>query len=233
MKRLVLASLSVICMTTLATASDTRTLTGSVPAGSLEGITLNASIGDVDIEAVEGLSEVRIEVLLTPRRGGLFSSKRRAEEEVRQARLSSEVRGSRLELTIAPQADEDRRFEEDWQVQMPPGLMIDLDHGVGDIKVRGTTAAVEIEAGVGDINLEVLGGDISVALGVGTAVVEAPSDPYGSVECAGGVGDARLTVDGEEIDGRGFVGDSASWQGSGAYSLEVAVGVGDAIVELD
>ncbi len=233
MKRLILASISVICMTTFAAASDTRTLTGSVPAGTLEAITLNASIGDVDIEAVSGLAEVRIEVLLTPRRGGFFSSKKRAEAEVQQATLSTEVRGSILELTIEPQADEDRRFEEDWQIQMPPGLTIDLDHGVGDIKVNRTTAAVEIEAGVGDVNLEVLGGDISVELGVGTAVVKAPSALYGSVECAGGVGDARLTVDGKEIDGRGFVGDSATWKGPGTHRLEVAVGVGDAIVKLD
>jgi hypothetical protein len=64
-------------------------------------------------------------------------------------------------------------------------------------------------------------------------VVRAPASAYGGAEAAGGVGSARITVRGEEIEGGGFVSHSASWSGDGSYRIEVSVGVGDALIKLD
>lgn len=233
MKKTTLVALVVLGCAGAVAAADSRTLTGSVPAATLEGLTLDSSIGDVEITAVEGAREVTIEVQLTPRRGGFFSSKRQAEREVQEAVLSTSVEGSRLDLHISPAADGDRRFEEDWRIELPPDLAIQIDHGVGDIVIRNAASRIEIDSGVGDVKLEVRGGDIEVELGVGTAAVRAPADAYARVEGSGGVGDARLTVRGEKISSGGFVGRSATWKGEGSQDIEVSVGVGDAVITLE
>ena len=233
MKKAALVSLVVVGCAAAVAAGDSRTLTGSVPAATLEVLTLNSSIGDVEITAVEGAREVTIEVQLTPRRGGFFSSKRQAEREIQEAKLSTSVEGSKLDLHISPAADGDRRFEEDWSIELPPDLAIEIDHGVGDIVIRNTASRIEIDSGVGDVKLEILSGDVAVDLGVGTAAVRAPAEPYASARGESGVGDATIKVRSERISGSGFLGKSASWNGSGSQSIEVSVGVGDAVITLD
>lgn len=216
-----------------ADAADTRTLTRSVTAGSISELVLDSGIGDIEIQAVPGTDEIAVEVVLTPRRGGIFSSKRRAEQEVEAASLSAEIKHDRLELTIKPKADDDRRFEENWSVTIPANVAVTLNHGVGDIDIRGADSGVEIDSGVGEIRVEAGGGDISIDLGVGTAVVRAPASVYASAEGAGGVGDANLTVRGKKISSGGFVGHSATWEGDGTFHIEVSVGVGDALITLE
>lgn len=233
MKKAALVSLVVVGCAAAVAAGDSRTLTGSVPAATLKVLTLDSSIGDVEITAVEGARDVTIEVQLTPRRGGFFSSKRQAEREVQEAALSASVEASRLDLRISPAADGDRRFEEDWSLQVPPGLAIEIDHGVGDILIRNTASRIEVDSGVGDVKLEILSGDVAVDLGVGTAAVRAPAEPYATARGESGVGDATIKVRGERISGSGFLGKSASWNGTGSQSIEVSVGVGDAVITLD
>lgn len=216
-----------------ADAADTRTLTRSVNADSISRLVLDSGIGDVEILAVPGAAEIAVEVVLTPRRGGIFSSKRRAEQEVEAATLSTEIKRDRLELTIKPEADDDRRFEENWSITIPAAVALELNHGVGDIDIRGADSGVEIDSGVGEVRVEVGKGDISIDLGVGTAVVRALAAAYASAEGAGGVGDARLAIRGERIASGGFVGHSATWEGDGEFHIEVSVGVGDAVITLD
>ena len=233
MKKLVLIlPIILVCAMTVGAAGP-KTMTRAVPAGDIETLDLDSGVGDVTITAREGLDEVAIEVVLTPRRGGFFSSKRRAEEDVEAASLESAVKRDSLKLRISPVDDEDRRFEERWTIEMPARLRVKLEHGVGDIVIQGATGGIELDSGVGDVQIEVPEGDIVVDLGVGTAVVRAPAAIYGSAEAAGGVGNARITVDGEEIEGGGFVSHSASWSGDGSYRIEVSVGVGDAVIKLD
>ena len=233
MKRTSLITIVILACGITVHAATPRTLTRTVPIGSVEALDLNSGIGDVKVIARDGLDEVAIEVTLTPRRGGFFSSKRQAEQDVQAASLRTKVKGKKLELGIDPPADDERRFEERWTIEMPAGVELKLNHGVGDVAIAGIRAGVEIDSGVGDVEVEVAEGDITIDLGVGTAVVIAPADAYASAEGAGGVGDARLTVRGEKISSGGFVSHSASWSGNGIHHIEVAVGVGDAVIKLD
>ena len=217
----------------VADAAESRTLTRSVTAGTINRLVLDSGIGDVEIDAVPGATEITIEVVLTPRRGGFFSSKRKAEQEVENASLTAEVNRDRLKLGISPKADHDRRFEENWSVSIPTNVAVKLNHGVGDVDIRGTDSGIEIDSGVGEVRLEVSKGDVSIDLGVGTAVVRAPAAPYASAEGAGGVGDARLTIRGEKIASGGFVSHAATWEGDGTFHIEVSVGVGDAVITLE
>lgn len=233
MKKLTLALIIVLICAVTVEAAGPKTLTRTINAGDLEELELTSGIGDVTIAARSGLKEVAIEVVLTPRRGGFFSSKRKAERDVEAASLDVSVKNDRLQLEIEPTDDEDRRFEERWNIELPSHLRLRLEHGVGDIEIRGAAAGVELDSGVGDVEVTVVEGDITIDLGVGQAVVRGPAAMYGDAEAAGGVGSARITVQGETIEGGGFVSRSASWNGDGSYRIEVAVGVGDAVVILD
>ena len=214
-------------------AAGPKTLTRTIQAGDIDTLDLSSGIGDVTITAREGLDEVAIEVVLTPRRGGIFSSKRQAERDVEAAALEAAVKSESLKLRISPADDEDRRFEEEWIIEMPSRLAIELEHGVGDVVIRAATAGIELDSGVGDVDVEAAEGDITIDLGVGTAKVRAPAAVYASAEAAGGVGSAFITVRGEKIEGGGFVSHAASWSGDGSFRLDVSVGVGDAIIELE
>ena len=233
MKKTAIALALIATVPLTAISAGPRTLTHSISAESLESIDLESGIGDVEITAREGADAISVEVLLTPRRGGFFSSKRKAEQEVEAASLRAKVKGTRLELGIDPRADDDRRFEERWTIELPPTISLSLDHGVGDVIIGGVRAGIDVDSGVGDVRVDVTSGDIRIDLGVGTAVVRALAESYASAEGAGGVGDARLTVNGEKISSGGFVGHSATWSGDGRDHIEVSVGVGDAVITLE
>jgi hypothetical protein len=213
-------------------AAGPKTLSRTVPAADLVAIELDSGVGDIEITGRDDAAEVMIDVVLTPRRGGLFSSMRRAEQEVEEATLRADVKGDRLSLGIDPEG-EDRRFEEKWTIVLPARLYVTIDHGVGDVELRGISGGLEIESGVGDVLAEVGSGDVRIELGVGDASLRAPADAYASAEASGGVGDARLSVRGERISGSGFVGKSASWTGDGNFHIDMEVGVGDAHIKLN
>jgi len=233
MRKISLVAIAILACSVLLEAASPRTLTRNVPIGPIEALDLESGIGDVKVIARDGLDEVAIEVTLTPRRGGFFSSMRQAEKEVQAASLRAKVTGNKLMLGIDPPADDERRFEERWTIEVPAHIELKLNHGVGDISIQGVRAGLEIDSGVGDIEAEVAEGDITIDLGVGTAVVIAPADAYASAEGAGGVGDARLTVRGEKFSSGGFISHAASWSGNGTHHIEVSVGVGDAVITLD
>jgi hypothetical protein len=233
MKKLIFVLPIILVCALTVEAAGPKTLTSTIQAGAIDTLDLSSGIGDVTITARETIDEVAIEVVLTPRRGGIFSSKRQAERDVETASLEAVVKHQSLKLRITPADDEDRRFEEKWIIEMPSRLAIKLEHGVGEVVIRAATAGIELDSGVGDIDVEAIEGDITIDLGVGNAVVRAPAAVYGSAEAAGGVGSARVTVRGEEIEGKGFVSRAASWSGDGSHRLNVSVGVGDATIVLE
>jgi len=233
MKKLIFVLPVILACAPMVEAAGPKTLTRTIQAGAIDTLDLSSGIGDVTITAREAIDEVAIEVVLTPRRGGIFSSKRQAERDVEAASLEAAVKHESLKLRISPADDDDRRFEEKWIIEIPSRLAIKLEHGVGDVVIRAATAGIELDSGVGDVDVEAAEGDITIDLGVGNAMVRAPAAVYASAEAAGGVGSARVTVRGEEIEGGGFVSHAASWSGDGSYRLDVSVGVGDAIIVLD
>lgn len=213
-------------------AASTRTLTASFPAADLEGLAIEAGVGDVTLTA-EDTATVSVEIELKPRRGGLFSSMRAAEREVERAEIASKLDGRELSLRIDSGSDGDRRFEERWTVVLPARLAAVLDVGVGDVVIQGLAGGVDLELGVGDANLRVTDGDLTIEIGVGDATVRGPASAYASADCSGGVGDALIQAEGARADSDGFVGHSARWDGAGRCRLEVEIGVGDARVVLD
>ena len=234
MKRTVttLIPVLVISLAVPAYAGAPRILNADVDAHEIDKVALEAGVGDIQVVAVDGTTRVVIEVKLKPRRGGFFSSMRKAEREVEEAELSAEIRGSTLRLEIDTGSD-DRHFEETWTIELPPRLDFDLELGVGDVDIRDVHGELTAEIGVGDVLATGTQGDVSLEVGVGDAEVQATADHYGSVAGSGGVGDAKLTGRGERVSSSGFVGHSAEWSGDGEHHIEISVGVGDARVTLE
>ncbi len=232
MRRTLALAAAVIAVASMpAQAVETRTLSGRADAASLTLVALDAGVGDVEVLGTDG-DTVSWEVVLKPRRGGIFTSSRRGEEEVREASLNAEVRRGELRLEI-DSPSHDRRFEERWTIHMPARLAFELDFGVGDVRVLDLAGGVNLDAGVGDVTVETAGGRVKVEVGVGDVDVRAPVGAYGSAEVSAGVGDATVTVRGHSTDRGGFIGGSASWHGDGKDDISVEVGVGDGSVVLD
>ncbi len=213
-----------------AAAGGSRTLTTSVTAGALTRVSLEAGVGEVHVTGVDG-DEIVVTVVLTPRRGGLFSSLRRGEAEVAAATLSHNVAGDELALSVTGPSD-DRRFEEEWTVQLPERLLMRVELGVGEASLRGLAGGVELSIGVGDGRIEALGGDVNAEVGVGDLTVIGPASAYGPVTCSSGVGDATIQAGGRTFSGGGFVGKSSEWRASGSGTMELESGVGDVSVVL-
>ena len=148
MKKLIFVLPVILVCALMVEAAGPKALTRTIQASDIDTLDLSSGIGDVTITAREGLDEVAIEVVLTPRRGGIFSSKRQAERDVEAASLEAAVKRESLKLRISPGDDDDQRFEEKWIIEMPSRLAIKLDHGVGDIVIKGSTAGIELDSGV-------------------------------------------------------------------------------------
>ena len=232
MKRIWIVLAIALAIAAPLSAAAPRILDGRVPAVDLETVRIDAGVGDIEITAVDGADEVSVTVELKARRGGFFSSLKKAQAEVDEAELRLDVSRGVLRLKISTESD-DRHFEERWTVELPARLGCDLDLGVGDIDVRGTSGDLTADLGVGDLTAVTVSGDLNIDIGVGGASVEAAAADYGAVDGSGGVGDAQLTVRGERISSSGFVGKSAEWTGSGERIIEISVGVGDAKVTLE
>jgi hypothetical protein len=232
MKRTLLSAALMILIAAPAAAGTARTLEGRIPAASVESVRLDAGVGDLDITAAVDAEDVTVEVRLEPRRGGFFSSLKKAQREVDEAELRMDVSRGVLRLEIETDSN-DRHFEETWTITVPARLELDLDIGVGDVDVRGLAGSLTIDIGVGDVLADGVSGDVMIDLGVGDAEIHGKAADYGSVSGSGGVGDARLTVRGERISSSGFVGHSAEWTGEGPHAIEISAGVGDARVTLD
>jgi hypothetical protein len=235
MKHALIAAVTTVAAVSVAGSAwsgEPRTIAGTAPVAGVETVQLDAGVGDITITAVDGAAEIAVEVRLEPRRGGFFSSMKRAQREVDTAELRMDASKGVLRLEVETDTD-DHHFEETWMVALPARLAVDLDLGVGEVEIRGVKGGLTIDVGVGDLLAEGVSGDLEIDLGVGDAKIFGSAADYGSVSGSGGVGDARLTVRGEQVSSSGFVGHSAEWTGSGENTITISVGVGDARVTLE
>ncbi len=223
--------IAILGIATTLGAAEVRTLSAEVESAALKAVQLEAGVGDVNITVGNG-SLIVASVDLRPRRGGLFSSLKAAEKQVRAATFEPRLSGDTLVLTLED-VDEDRRFEEDWTLTLPAHLALSVELGVGDIEIFNVAGGLDLELGVGDAVIQVNGGPVDVEVGVGDITVHGPAAAYRSVEVAAGVGDVRIIAEGRKITGEGFIAHSAEWRGSGDADLDAESGVGDIRVVLE
>jgi hypothetical protein len=225
----ILAAILAVAATT-AGAGEPRILEHHDDLTGIDRLVLSVGVGDVVVSSDAG-TELHASIRLSPRRGGFFSSLKKAEREVADAVLMTERRNGELRLSIDSERS-DRRFEENWTIVMPAAVALELEMGVGDLEIAGHYGGIDLEQGVGDSVIRADGGNISVESGVGDVRITAPLAIYGSVEAEAGVGDVTIKAGDRSITGEGFVGHSAEWKGGGPATIEAESGVGDIRVVL-
>ncbi len=229
-QRSLVACIAITVCASVGFASE-RTIEASFPADQIETLSITNGVGDFVLET-DDTTEIRIEITLTPRRGGIFSSMKRAEEDVARANLISAAENNVLRIELDTDSNEPR-FEARWRVVAPPHLALDLEQGVGDVDVNGLAGGVEMEVGVGTTTVVIPGGEVGVSVGVGNGTVRGPAGAFASANASGGVGGAVIEAQGEIFTGEGFVSHSSSWRGDGVHAIELEVGVGDAKIVLE
>lgn len=125
----------------------------------------------------------------------------------------------------------------DWLVVVPADTEIEVDQGVGEVTVEGTSGDVDVRAGVGDITLtESSSENIGVESGVGGATIESVEPPR-SLEANVGVGDLTIAVPDTvryRIDTQGGAAEVRNSLGSSPGAerrIDAEVGVGGLTVE--
>ena len=212
------------------TAAAGRTLEASIERKDAVSVGLDTAVGDVMISpSADGA--IHVTVRLTPRKGGIFSSLEKAKEQVEAATLSVRRHGKRIDLEIQGFSGEPR-FEARWQLAVTPDLALEIDMGVGDLKIEGIAGPIEADLGVGDVDLEGTGGEVAIDVGVGDITVKAPAAAYGSIECSTGVGDASVRAGENSSKGTGMISKDLSWTGKGSGSMDLETGVGSIAVVL-
>ncbi len=213
-----------------ASAVAKRTLETTVPRNGAATLALDTAVGDVTVAASKDDS-IHVLVELTPRKAGFFSSRKAAERQVEAARLGVTRNGRRVSLEIEGVSGEPR-FEATWTVSLPVDMNLELEMGVGDLKVEGTTGKIDADLGVGDATLAVSAGELKVDVGVGDITLSAPAAAYATVECSTGVGEVTLRHDKTTLGGEGMISKELSWKGSGDGSVSLETGVGSIEVHL-
>ena len=175
----------------------------TVDARMLTSVRLEISVGELEIETYDG-EEIQLEIDLEAKRSWLSWRRRDIEDVELEVRESC----SHVYLTI-----DERDIEQHWRIRMPAKLALEIDVGVGEIRIDDFSNNLEMEVGVGSVRIEVADTD------------------YGSIHVEAGVGDAAIRgFSGSSDNERNFVSAAAYYHGEGDKKIEIDVGVGDVVV---
>ena len=188
-----------------------RTFDLDRPAAGVARVVLEVGVGDVEVIADE-TGRIIAHVEVSADKGWRGSA--RARRALEALELVSDLKGDALHLRISERRDDDHNFGEDWTLHVPPGVAIEIEQGVGDLRILDLAAEIDIELGVGDVR------------------IEGEHAAFGPIEGQCGVGDVSLRTPRERTEGSGFIAHSLEAEGPGKASIDVEVGVGEVDIRL-
>jgi hypothetical protein len=194
-------------------AVELRSQTKAWPAAGLRTVSLEVPVGEVFVEGVDG-DRVRLTLSCECDHGSMAKCQERAD----RMRLDADVTGGTLRLDVdgLNKRFVHRGFHVRAELQVPRGLALRLELGVGEMDVADVAGDVDIETGVGEVHVRM---DQARVAGVRTQV---------------GIGEASLRAGGRHVESVGLLGRSVHWdEGPGAARVNVDIGVGEADVRLD
>ncbi|RUO38666.1 hypothetical protein CWE13_03190 [Aliidiomarina shirensis] len=198
------ASLSVLTLSTAASASDEVERYHEVSVADVNHVILKNGVGSVYVEQGEG-SELTIRALFEGKRSGIM----RRTKDVSDMDVAIRERNGVLSISFS-----ENNVESTWHVTLPAVEKLDVDLGVGLVDVKVGATAVNIDLGVGDAKVEGLlseAGAISADVGVGSASIRGGHDVKTK---------------------RAIVAETTSGRGDGEFSINIDIGVGDAGIRL-
>ncbi|PCJ19980.1 MAG: hypothetical protein COA96_16040 [SAR86 cluster bacterium] len=188
---------------TAAVAASSKTISRVIDASSLESVEFEISVGDVEIEVYDG-DEIQLEIRIESQRSWLSFRK----GDVSDVELEVRGSGSYVFLGI-----DERRIQQHWRIMLPASLAVQLDLGVGDVRIRDFTNSLEMN------------------VGVGAARVGINDTDYAEIHLSAGVGDASIRGYNTGTDNeRSFISAESYYHGSGDLQIDIEVGVGDVSV---
>jgi hypothetical protein len=188
-----------------------RSLDLTHPAAGISRVVLKVGVGDVEIIAGDPGS-ITAHVEVTAKKS--WTGSERAQRELDDLVLESEVTGDTLHLRLSRSHDDEHHLSEDWSLHLPPGVAVKVELGVGDLRVLDLAADIDAEVGVGDIRIE---GEYA---------------SFGSIHGKSGVGDASLHSPKGHEEGGGFIAHTLSTSGPGKAEIDATAGVGDIEIRL-
>jgi hypothetical protein len=214
MRRLILILALMLIAVPVGAEDSRRSLNLDKPAAGISAIVLEAGVGDVEVTADES-GRITAQVEVEAKNGSHWWGSSRSRGSLDQVELTAEVKGDRLHLRVdRPGEHHDRQFGENWTIHIPAGVGVEIQLGVGELRIFDVGASVDVEVGVGDIR------------------IEGSYDAFGAVNAECGVGDATVhTPEGRE-DGHGFIAHELSTRGPGKAKLDAEAGVGDVEIRL-
>jgi hypothetical protein len=201
MKNLALIT-TLCCLMSFPLLASDKELTQQFSSAELSQLQINTGVGDMTIEVTDA-SQISVDVKVRGSKSWFFGR-----TDVSDATLESTVNNNGVLSLEVPLDD----TEQSWVIKVPRKLALDLTLGVGSINVDGSA------------------GDIEATIGVGSFTSKLPVPEYKNIELSSGVGEVDLQNSPGKTERSNMVGADLDYSGSGAQSMAVTVGVGDATV---
>jgi len=211
MRRLPLIVTALLMAVTARAAEVERTFDFDRESAGVARVVLEVGVGDVEVIGDEA-GRITAHVEVSADRGWRGSA--RARRILEALELVSELKGDALHLRVSERRDDDHKFGEDWTLHVPPGVAIEIEQGVGDLRILDVAAAIDVELGVGDVR------------------IEAEYAAFGPIDADCGVGDVSLRTPQGRTEGSGFIAHSLEARGPGKARIEIQAGVGDVDIRL-
>ena len=196
---------ALLCALPVNAKETVRHFTKEIPAAGVSLVDLDFSVGQVNVDAVDGLA-VQLDVQLQCHTDS--DSCRAAAQKVR---LVFSTDGGKLHIAIKdwPKISH-HGLEARIRVQMPRNLPLTADLGVGQMEIAG------------------LEKDVKANLGVGQLTLTLPAATVGSVRADTGVGETNLLAGGKRYNSGGLITRTLHWdQGAGTAKISADCGVGE------
>ena len=216
----------------------TETIQKTISFAGKSLLSIDNSVGTVQIE--DGLPAA-IELTAT--------KKARSQADLDRVNLEFQEDAGKLRIHSVQPDNHSSRWAVDYVLKIPAGTRVEIDQGVGEIRITDHEGSLSIDLGVGDVRLESVRGDeLSINLGVGdvdlvsiesrsvsasvgTGDLDVRLRPDASFTVSADVGLGDLTIKGfanMHVEREGFIAQSAkAVLGAGEGKLTLEVGVGD------
>ena len=204
MKRIMMAlGMGLLGISLAANAKSLKNIEEEISLGEAKHLMIQFPVGSADIEVVNS-NKVEVEIELSAKNDSWFAPSVDASD----IELEKVIENGQIYLEI-----DNNDVAQAWVLKIPRSLALEMEVGVGNIEIDGLQNSADIQVGVG-------------AVYINPAI-----DDFKFINLDAGVGETDISgLLHKASKERSLVTSEASYRGSGKYSIEVEVGVGDVSV---
>lgn len=232
-----LAALLLLSVLPLAAQADTapsmpRVLKADVAGAGVNNVALQVGVGELHVTA-SGDDQVHVRVTLRRKErqfmwffhwvdGG-------TDDQIAAAAIQQKTSGETLSLSLSYPHRGDSNMKQEWDVEVPARMKLDVVMEVGNLGVQGVAGGVSAKLNVGEVSLDVPQGSIDASVDVGEIRAKSASARHGNIHLATSIGDAMLVMQGAEsgYHEHGGLGTQVSLDGSGPDAMQLKANIGD------